>query len=236
MIDPLKVSNQVLCSAIKSGSWFKEVPDDAISWLASHAKVNHYNSGEAICLSGDRREYIYGVLDGVVNLSLAGDGEQCFSIMTFHKGFWFGESALIGTQSKLVEVKAVEVSNVITIPAQELLLLADQYPFIYKNLYLDKLRQSQLFYDMFASVLTYPLTARISLRLLSIIDERGIETPAGKYLSPGLSIAELAHLAMGSEQRVELIVNEWIENRYIIIDDGMWFIPDVSFFEAEAVK
>jgi len=232
----VNISNQTPLTVLKNSPWFQGLPDDSLTWLASCSSIISYERNESIYQSGDHRNSVFGVVDGIVNVSFVGDGDQKFQITKFYKGTWFGESALLDHFSKVIDITPIEPTLIIKVPTKEVKFIAEQYPIVYKNLYFTKLRQTQLIYDMFTSVLTYPLQARIALRLLTVLDARGIEMNQGKCLSPALTIVELAELALGSVQRVTMIVNEWFDKGYIIINADTWIIPDSLIFEELAAS
>ncbi len=232
----ISVDLDEISNAIQESIWFKDMPDDVVRLLTDHAQVKRYDKGEEIYNEGQIRQHLFGMLNGCLNFSLIGDGQQVFSIMDFHNTFWFGESALLESQSTVARITATGISDVISIPAFEVKHIADQYPLIYRNMYFDKMRQLQLSYDMFTSVLTFPLTARLSLRLLSLLDERGFATSKGQCLSPAPTVDEWAKISMGSKQRVKIILEEWINFGCIIKEHDTYFIPDPVFFETEAVN
>ena len=238
MTKHIEVEPKLIINALKVSAWFRDIPDDIVQRIADFTQVAEYESGENIYGVKSERRHVFGVLDGHMKVSLVGDGGQFFSIIDLYDRFWFGESSLLDSQSSVIDVTAEKTSQIIIIPAIELRAIADQNPIIYRNLYYDKMRHVQLTYNMFASVLTYPLTARLSLRLLAMIDERGFHSSQGVCLNPAPTIAELARLAMGAEQRVEQIIQEWMVFEYIIHDpdNDQYFIPETSFFETEAVS
>lgn len=238
MPEYIEVNPEIVSKAIQASAWFKDVPNDVVEGLIAFAKIARYEAGEKVYGIKSELKHVYGVLTGQIKISFVGDGEQYFSIMDFYDQFWCGESSLLNSRSSVLDVTAVDISDVIIIPAIELQKAADQSPVIYRNLYYDKMRQMQLAYSMFTSVLTYPLTARLSLRLLALIEERGFNSDQGICLAPAPTISEWARLAMGSVQRVEKIVQEWIMFEYIIEDvkNDRCFIPDVNFFEVEAAS
>ena len=234
----IEIDSKLILKTLKLSAWFREVPDDVVQSLADFAQVAEYDAGEKVYCIESERKHVYGVLDGHMKVSLVGGEDQYFSIIDVYNRFWFGESSLLNSQSSVIDVTAKKNSQVIAIPSIKLQSLADQHPIIYRNLYYDKMRHVQLIYNMLASVLTYPLTARISLRLLALIDERGFNSSYGTCLAPAPTVSELARLAMGAEQRVAKIIEEWVIFEYIIQDpdNDRCFIPEISFFETEAAS
>lgn len=234
----IEVDSKVILSAIKTSAWFRGLPNDVVESLTDVAKVARYETGQIVYGVKSEQKHVYGILNGQVKISLVGGEEQYFSIIDFHNHFWFGDSSLLNSQSNVIDVTVLKNSEIIIIPAIELQAIADQCPAIYRNLYYDKSRQVQLIYNMFTSVLTYPLTARLSLRLLALVDERGFNSSQGTCLTPAPTITEWARLAMGSEQRVEKIIQKWITLKYIILDpdNNRFFIPNIKFFEIEAAN
>ena len=221
----INVDSSIITKAIRDSAWFEGLPDEASSWLASSAKVYKYTEGETVLKAKQELKHVMAVLSGHLSFFFVGAGDQKFSILDFYKNFWFGESALLESQIKILEVSAMQTSEVILLPADEVRQIADQNPIIYRNLYYNKMRRVQLLYNTFTSILSYPLRARLSLKVLALIDERGLETSKGVCLSPSPQIADLAKLSLGSEQRVELILNDWIDQGHIIFQKDLCLVP-----------
>jgi len=232
----IEIDVSEVLKTIQANAWFNGVADDVTQHFSDFATVEQYEVGEKVYKPKSELKNIYGVLSGQIKVSLVGDGNQYFSIMDFHEQFWFGESSLLNGQSSVMDVTAVKKSNIIILPASEFQKVADQNPLIYRNLYYGKMRQMQLSNSMFASVLTYPLAARLSLRLLALVNERGFKVSQGVCLSPAPTVSEWATLAMGSVQRVDKIIQGWIASQYMIEDsvNDRCIIPDIHYFELEA--
>ena len=232
----INVNSSVITEAIKKSVWFQGLPDEASNWLADHVQVYKYSKGETVLKAKQELKHVMAVLNGHLSFYFVGVGDQKFSILDFYSNFWFGESALLDCQIKILEVSAIQTSEIIFIPADEVRQIADQHLIVYRNLYYNKMRRVQLLYNTFTSVLTYPLKARLSLKILALIEERGLETSKGVCLSPSPKLEDWAKLSLGSEQRIELIFNEWKESGHIIFEKDLCFIPNPLFFEIEATK
>lgn len=228
--------NEAAFHGIKSGAWFKGLPDEAIESLTQTCSVHVLLKGDVIYGIGDARTSVYGIINGSVRASMVGINKQEFALIDFYDNSWFGESALLENQSKIVNVTALEQTVVIEVPGKSVLFIAEEYPQMYKNLYFDKLRYMQLFYDVLNGLLTYPLKARLAMKLLSVLEQKGEVTENGVLLSPKLDLNVWSRLAMGSLQRVTLVYDEWIDDGIIKEKKGSWLIPDTKTLQDEVNK
>ena len=224
---------KVKFNGIKQSPWFKDLPDQALEMMTDVCSIQEYSEGDVVYGFGEQRKYIYGVLSGCVQISMTSDRQQHFSLIDFHENSWFGESALLVFQSKVITVTTLERSTILVLPAKEFADIAEQYPVIYKNMYFDKLRSMQLLYDMLSGLLTYPLKARMAMKLLPILHERGVVRDDGIILNPSVNLKEWARLSMGSLQRIMLIFDEWVEQGMIVHSEGGWFFPDIDILRIE---
>jgi len=227
------VVDEVVFNGIERSPWFAGLSDDALESLAEICSIKSYQEAETVYSFGEQREHLYGVLTGSVRVSITADRQQHYSLIDFHEDSWFGESALLVNQSKVITITPLETTELLVLPAKSVVEIADLFPCIYKNMYIDKLRSMQLFYNMVSGLLTYPLKARMAMKLLPIIEERGISHNDGAILNPCLSLVEWARVSMGSQQRVTLIFDEWVTEGIIEHYEGGWFFPNISELKKE---
>jgi len=218
---------------IKRSPWFLDLPDAALNDLCEASSVSRFSKGQAIYKYGEARDQVYGLLSGSVRVGITTDNHQHYTLIDLYENSWFGESAMLRNQAKIITVSPLETCNVILLYAKDLILIADEYPHIYRNMYFDKLRSVQLTYDLIGGLLTYPLKARIAMRLIPIIEKRGVTSEEGVFLKPCISLSELARISMGSLQRITLIFDEWVEQGIIVHDKGGWLFPDVEILKIQ---
>lgn len=225
--------DKIAFNAIKRSPWFLGVPDSGVEELRLVSSIRDYSIGEVVYGYGDDRNHLYGIQSGCVQVKITADGDQYFDMIDLHENSWFGESALLKNQSKVFTVTPIVETSVVVLPAIDVARVAETFPQIYKNMYLDKLRRMQLFYGLISGLLTYPLKARMAMKLLPVLELNGEYTEDGILLNPCLGLKDWARLAMGSIQRVTLIFDEWIEDGIIIHHQGGWLIPDVEILKIE---
>ena len=225
--------DKITFNAIKRGPWFRDLPDHAIKALTLICSIKEYDVGEIIYGYGGERNYLYGILNGYVDVTISADGHQYFNLIQLHENSWFGESAFLMNQSKVFTITPLVKTSVLVLPAHEMKEIAEQFPIIYKNMYLDKLRTTQLYYDLISGLLTYPLKARMAMKLIPVLEMNGEFTEDGIVLNPCLNLKDWAKLAMGSMQRVTMVFDEWVEIGAIIHHQGGWLIPDIEIFKIE---
>jgi hypothetical protein len=79
-----------------------------------------------------------------------------------------------------------------------------------------------------ASMLFYPLKARVANRLLTVIELNGRREGQSAYLEITLSHSDFAKLASGSRQQVNRIFRQWDEEGIVRFADGQYHVPSVK--------
>jgi NADH:ubiquinone reductase (H+-translocating) len=112
----------------------------AVSWLSdlvlpSHpvqlslgggrgATQAHYEPGETVFAEGDRGEALYMILAGQVEVEKR-VGDEVQQIGTLGPGEYFGEMALLGSQSRSATTRAATALDLLVLPGSDFAALAD---------------------------------------------------------------------------------------------------------------
>ena len=137
-----------------------------------------------------------------------------------------------------LEVRVLDPSDLVLIPAQVLRDVGDSWPTLYRNLFRANWVNVRGLYEILDALLFYPLKARVAGRVLVLIGEHGHKVDEGILLDIKLSQNDFARLAMGSRQRVNGIFRDWdrqglVETRgeYLLIKDIEGLQREMTPFE-----
>ncbi len=228
MTDP-----QQLKSLISESRWFAELPVEAIDRLANSARIKQYQDGEFVYLVGDTLENLFCIVEGKIRISLISVEGQKFLLTDLEKGQWFGEGAIAQQNTRVQEARAEEDSTILQIPRKLLIAVADDYPVLYKNLLFSHFYRTQAVYELLAGMVFYPLKSRLAARLLNLADKHGRETGDGIRLEVKMSQLEFAQMTMGSRQRVNKVLRDWVQRGILHKQKDFYVIADLERLEAE---
>lgn len=232
-MNTVSTASKEIKALIANSRWFAELPEAAINQLASNARSKRYQSGEFVYLVGDLLENIFCVVSGKVRISLISVEGQKFLLTDLEPGQWFGEAALAQQSFRLQEARAEEDTEILQIPRITVLSTADKFPTLYKNLLFSHFYRTQAVYELLAGMVFYPLKSRLAGRLLNLADRHGRETGDGIRLEVKMSQLEFAQMTMGSRQRVNKVLRDWVHRGILQKQKDFYIIADIERLKAE---
>lgn len=229
----VNVDPQQIRDLIANSRWFAELPDAALDKLASNSRTKLYQNGEFVYLVGDELENLFCVVSGKVRISLISVEGQKFLLTDLEPGQWFGEAALAQQNLRVHETRAEEDSIVLQIPRRVVLSTADDHPALYKNLLFSHIYRTQAVYELLAGMVFYPLKSRLAGRLLNLAERHGREVGEGIRLEVKMSQLEFAQMTMGSRQRVNKVLRDWVQRGILQKQKDFYIIADIDRLRAE---
>jgi CRP-like cAMP-binding protein len=223
---PAVMKRDQLRQFIAASSWFAGAPADELDHLTDAAAVRHYAGGSFIWTTGQKTSEVFGLVSGRLRISMASAMGQEFALIDWEQGAWLGEQVLATDAPNMLEVRVLEPSDLLVLPAQVVIEVGDRWPVLYRNLYRAAWVNTRGLYEILEAMLFYPLKARVAGRVLVLIADHGHRVEDGVLLDIKLSQNDFARLAMGSRQRVNGIFRDWdkqglVESRgdYLLIKD-----------------
>lgn len=223
-MDKLKEARNIL----ETASWTRNVSGEALDSMLEYAKFRSASRKGYFFHLGDPCNKFYGLLSGQVRLSVSSKTGDEFIIVDVSKGMWFGTAFLKDTAPRSADAIALVDSEVVEIPATVVRAAAEKFPEIYKNLYADQSLHFQLLCNLMASMLFYPLKARLATRLLMVISLYGRREGQSAYLETTLSQSDFANQASGSRQQVNRVFRQWDEQGIVRFANGQYYVPSVA--------
>lgn len=110
---------------------FHTVPEQALDELAGHAVSRHYGAGEAVCLAGDPGTSLYLVEAGLLHVIRPADNAL---LVRQRPGDVLGEAAVLTGEPRSAIVLARVPSEVVELPCEDFLAVAERYPMLLANL------------------------------------------------------------------------------------------------------
>lgn len=218
---------------IRECSWFQGIPDKAVSVLTKAARIKHFESNKYLYRLEEKTESIYSVISGFVRIKISSIQGQEFAITEFSTNAWFGEYSLTNKPVRMFEAQALENSSILEIPKAVVTSLAEQYPVIYKNLFVEQSERTLNMCELLNGMLFYPLNARVAGRLLWFAHNFGSVIDGGILINKRMSQQELADLTLGSRQRVNKTLKEFEKLGILSISGKEYLVKDIALLKRQ---
>jgi CRP-like cAMP-binding protein len=220
---------------IRNCEWFTDVPEKGIETLIKSARLKHFNHSKYLYRLAQESEFVYGVVSGFVRIKISSIQGQEFSITEFSTNEWLGEFSLTNQPIEMFEAQVLENSSVIEIPKRIVQSVAEQFPIIYKNLFLFQASRTLKMSELLGGMLFYPLGARLAGRILWFAHHYGKDVEEGVLINKKMSQQELAELTMGSRQRINKALKEWERDGILNMQGQQYLIKDISALKAKTL-
>ena len=218
---------------IGAADWFTGLPDEALDELAAAAEFRQMPVNSFIYEQGLPSLEVICLLTGRARVSLSSPNGQEFALVDHEAGTWLGLPALVGDETRVIDARIIETSEVLAIPREAMLRIAGQHPLLYRNLFEHAMGILRDFHSLMGGILFYPLHARVAGRLLALAEDHGEPVDGGLLLDIKVSQNDFARLALGSRQRVNKIFRDWTARGIVESRQDHIFIPDLAALEQE---
>lgn len=181
---------------------FEGMTRDQIEPLAAVTRARNLVRGEHVCHVGDPANEIFVVLSGEVKgYGVDADGEEVIHALV-GPGMTFGEPGFFAAEhTRIVAVIASEPTTLLRLDRHDLVPFMERHTGI-KDRVLERLASNSRWQTMvIASLATRPLTDRLVLRLLELVDSSP-ESETGRAVTPKLSQSTLAAMVGVSRENV----------------------------------
>jgi CRP-like cAMP-binding protein len=213
--------------------WFRGVPDEAYDELVKAARIKHFDERKYLYRLGDKTESVYGVISGFVRIKISSVQGQEFAITEFSTDSWLGEFSLSDQPVRMFEAQVLENSSIIELPKRVVKSVAEKYPVIYKNLFLDQSDRTLKMCELLSGMLFYPLQARVAGRLLWFAQNYGKSVGGCVLIDKKMSQTELADLTLGSRQRINKIIKEFKDKDILSSQGQRYLVKDMQALKNE---
>ena len=206
---------------------FEGMTLDQIEPLAAVTRARDVVRGEHVCHVGDPADELFVVVCGEMKgYAIDADGEEV--IHSLHgPGMTFGEPGYFAAEhTRIVAVIASEPATLLRLDRRNLAPFMEQHTGV-KDRVLERLASNSRWQTMvIASLATRPLTDRLVLRLLELVDASP-ESGSGRAVTPKISQSTLAAMIGVSRENVNralglLMADGDIQQeagRYVLVDE-----------------
>ena len=171
--------------------------------------------GDSLFLKGSAPDALFGVVRGVLRVSVVAANGREAVIAMLEPGHWFGEVSLLVGQERVYDTYAVEAVDMAVVAASDfhhLIATKPEVHMAFTKLVCQRLRQALVWID---DAILMPLSVRLAHRLLAL-DAHAASDGAARVL--GVSQEDLAFMLGVSRQSVNRQLKLWEEQGVLRVD------------------
>ncbi|HWH95430.1 MAG TPA: Crp/Fnr family transcriptional regulator [Baekduia sp.] len=211
-----------MSGSVSSGTDFlRAFPAGVVDDLTALCGEECYGAGQRIHARGDASHGLYGVLDGMVRISLLGPDGRELVLGALGPGHWFGEIGLLDGAPRTHHADAVGPTRLLTLRRSAFLAYAAEHPEMYHDIALLLCRRQRFTFSLLEDMTMLPLEARTARRLVGLTADFGATVP--------ISQEELARMTSGSREAVGRILNSWKTDAAIRIGYRQITVVDADY-------
>jgi CRP/FNR family transcriptional regulator, cyclic AMP receptor protein len=210
---------------------FGKLSPGEIDTLLTFSHVERYPAGREICAKGSPGDSMMAVLRGTVKMSsVSSEGKEIvFNIM--NAGEIFGEIALLDGGERSADAVAMTPCELLVLYRRDFMPILEKHPdicLILLNILCQRLRQTS---EQVEDVLFRHLESRLAKKLLHLAESAGMHGIGGSSTDLHLSQRELGHIAGGSRESVNKIMQSWHRAGLIRLGKSSIVIQDLAAIE-----
>ena len=194
---------------IRGSFIFRGLEPELIARLAGLSRVKRLAKGAILFQQGDEGDALYGVIAGLIRISVANAAGREITLGLMEPGDMFGEIALLDGLPRTAGAQAAEGSVILAIDRAHFFELLEAEPRLARHvieLLCERLRQST---DRFSEHTLLRLDARMARKLQSLAAGHGRDVRGGTRIALKLSQSELAQMLGASREAVNKLLQRW---------------------------
>lgn len=163
----------ILLSSLPSEGWLHEQPLEFQIRMALAGRWITVPRGGMIYTIGDAPDALFGLGEGLLDVSIAIGGDEEVTIYRARPGFWIGDSALLAETNRGVTVSAATECRVFRIPISALRRILAENPDDWPCFFRLSHRNTMLALRVLAETLSLPPRIRFARMLLRLESDDG---------------------------------------------------------------
>ncbi len=153
--------------------WLSRQPCDLQQIVARIGRWRRFDAGEVIYLAGDEPDGLYGLAEGVLEISFPLVGDEPVAIHRAETGFWIGEAAILAGQMRMVSLTAVTECLVFFVRAAKVRRVINDAPQHLRSFCELTFVNQEATIGLLAEALSLSPRARVARLLLRLADDAG---------------------------------------------------------------
>ncbi len=148
--------------------WLAEQPEELKHWFVSKGHWRRLSEGQALFLTDDDTDGIYGLGQGTLDVEYAPDELESFVLIRIEPGAWIGQEAIMPGQRRPFSLIAATDCEVFFVSRQALRKLLKQRPHLWPAFYSLAILQALKLMEFLCEALTLAPEMRLARLLLRL--------------------------------------------------------------------
>lgn len=225
-MDSLQDSSAFLRNLATAG-WLAEQPFGFQQRMARAGRWMNMRRGQVLYAVGDEADAIYGLSEGLLDVSIPVDHQHDVVLHRATSGFWIGDSALLAGSVRTVTISAASDGQLFKLPAASIHRNLEKHPEDWICFYRLSHLNANRGLNALAEVISLPPRARFARALLRLASASG---------SVHVTQEELGRMVGMSRATFRRSFAALIERGIVVAEYGRIQIRDLTALESEAAK
>jgi CRP/FNR family cyclic AMP-dependent transcriptional regulator len=212
---------------LATAGWLAGQPEDFKNRLAKLGRWMSMRRGQVIYATGDVADAIYGLSEGLLDVSIAVDPHREVILHRANEGFWVGDAALLAGSLRTVTITAASDGQLFKVPAAAVLRSLEEHPGDWACFYRLSFMNTNRALSALAEVISLPPRTRFARALLRLTSSSG---------SVHVTQEELGRMVGMSRAAFRRSFAELIERGIVVAEYGRIQICDLAALQAEGAR
>ncbi len=219
-------------SFLRTSAVFAGLPTREVEALGGIASERAYRARQYVFMEGDPARWLCLVKSGRVRIVKHSHTGRDVVLELLGPGEVFGGVAVMERRPYPATAQAMEPSVIVQIPSEAMVVLADRYPSIVKEMALLIGRRLRTAHDSVRSLALDPVEARLAATLLRLAEREGVRNRRGVALPFHLTRQSLADMSGTTVETTIRVVSRWLREGLIDDDGSRLVLTDPEGFRA----
>jgi CRP-like cAMP-binding protein len=148
--------------------WLSRQPADFLAHVARVGRWREVKAGELVYLAGDDADWLFGLAEGILEVTFPLVGDEPVVIHRAEPGFWSGEMCVIPGQKRIISIAAATDVRVFILPGPGVRHMLEQEPRHWRSFFDLSLTNSGIAVTLLAEALALSPRARMARILLRL--------------------------------------------------------------------
>jgi CRP-like cAMP-binding protein len=215
---------------IRNSVIFGGLDGDSLRALVQLSRTRRLRKGTMLFQQGDEGDALYGVVDGLIRICIAGESGKELTLGLMEPGDIFGEIALLDGLPRSADAYAAEDATLLVIDRAQFVPMLERGGKIARHvieLLCERLRENT---ERLGEHAFLNLQARLARKLLALSIAHGRRDGQGVTIDVKLSQTELAQMLGVTREAVNKQLQTWTKQGLLRLDRGHITIADEKKF------
>ena len=196
---------------------FGHLDSASMEALASRAKQRSYPKGQLIFYQGDPAGSLFVMTEGLVKVFVTSEDGDEMLLVTLRPPETFGELSLLDGSDRSASAQALEPTTAIEISRTTFLDVVRTHPSMSEAVLRSMGGILRRLTEQASDLVFLDLHGRVAKLLMTMADERGLDSDEGIQLDLKLTQTDIASMVGGSRQSVNQILRAFEDRGYLAL-------------------